>query len=228
VYKRLRERGYEVFAVSPNADQVEGDPCYPDLRSIPGGVEAVVIGTRPETAEATLLAWLLAGRSQATAMLFAITVMVITCPDTLGLAAPTAIMVGTGLGARRGILFKNALALETSARNGAVVMDKTGTLTKGEPEVTDLLTDGMAKTDVLRLVAAIERECEHPLAQAAVSYAQANGVGQAKADDFEAIPGQGVIGRVDGGRWPSGTPGSWNTRAQTLAGLPASAANSPR
>src|SRR6266571_2872898 len=85
---------------------------------------------------ATLLAWLLAGRSLATAMLFAITVVVITCPDALGLATPTAIMVGTGLGAKRGILVKNALALETSARIQAVVMDKTGTLTKGEPEVT--------------------------------------------------------------------------------------------
>src|SRR5262249_26390829 len=75
----------------------------------------------------TLLAWLLAGRSLATAMLFAITVVVITCPDALGLATPTAIMVGTGLGAKRGILFKNAMALETSARIDAVVMDKTGT-----------------------------------------------------------------------------------------------------
>src|SRR5512133_488859 len=120
---------------------------------------------------ATLLAWLLAGRSLATAMLFAIPVVVITCPDALGLATPTAIMVGTGLGAKRGILFKNALALETSARIQAVVMDKTGTLTKGEPEVTDFVTDGMAKDEVLRLVTAVERESEHPLAKAVVSYA---------------------------------------------------------
>ena len=77
-----------------------------------------------------------------TALLFAITVVVITCPDALGLATPTAIMVGTGLGARRGVLFKNATALETSARIDTVVMDKTGTLTKGEPEVTDVITDG--------------------------------------------------------------------------------------
>ena len=86
----------------------------------------------------TFAAWLLfSDRPVSEAMLFAITVVVITCPDALGLATPTAIMVGTGLGAKRGVLFKNATALETSARIDAVVMDKTGTLTKGEPEVTD-------------------------------------------------------------------------------------------
>ena len=110
---------------------------------------------------ATLLAWLLAGRSLATAMLFAITVVVITCPDALGLATPAAIMVGTGLGAKRGILFKNAQALEASARIQAVVMDKTGTLTKGEPEVTRVVTDGLPEREVLRLAAAVERESEH-------------------------------------------------------------------
>ena len=146
----------------------------------------------------TLAAWLAAGRTFAEAMLFAITVVVITCPDALGLATPTAIMVGTGLGAKRGILFKNALALETSARIQAVVMDKTGTLTKGKPEVTDLITDGIAKAEALRLVAAIERESEHPLAQAVVSYAEANGAGSAKAEAFENIPGHGAIGHVDG------------------------------
>jgi len=147
---------------------------------------------------ATLAAWLLAGRTFAEAMLFAITVVVITCPDALGLATPTAIMVGSGLGAKRGILFKNAMALETSARIDTVVMDKTGTLTKGEPEVTDLTTDGMAEDEVLRLVAAVERESEHPLAEAVVTYAKANGAGHAKAEAFENIPGHGAIGHVDG------------------------------
>ena len=91
---------------------------------------------------ATLIVWLLAGATFSTAILFAITVVVITCPDALGLATPTAIMVGSGLGARRGILFKNAAAIESSARIQVVVMDKTGTLTKGEPEVTATETDG--------------------------------------------------------------------------------------
>ena len=117
---------------------------------------------------ATLLVWLGVGARFETAVLFAITVVVITCPDALGLAAPTAIMVGTGLGAKRGILFKNAVALETSARIQAVVMDKTGTLTKGEPEVTDVVTDGLPEAELLALAAAAERESEHPLAEAVV------------------------------------------------------------
>src|SRR2546429_6425081 len=149
---------------------------------------------------ATLLAWLVAGRSLATAMLFAITVVVITCPDALGLATPTAIMVGTGLGAKRGILFKNAMALETSARVQAVVMDKTGTLTKGEPEVTDVVADGMPSEELLALAAAVERESEHPLAQAGVAYADSKGGQDLRAQGFENVPGQGAIARVDGKR----------------------------
>jgi cation transport ATPase len=90
---------------------------------------------------ATFLVWLAAGRPVNEALLFAITVVVITCPDALGLATPTAIMVGTGLGAKRGVLSKNATALKTAAHTDTVVPDKTGTLTKGEPEVTDVLTD---------------------------------------------------------------------------------------
>jgi P-type Cu2+ transporter len=147
---------------------------------------------------ATLLAWLGAGRSLATAMLFAITVVVITCPDALGLATPTAIMVGTGLGAKRGILFKNAMALETSARIGAVVMDKTGTLTKGEPEVTDVVADGLPDRDVLRLAAAVERESEHPLAGAVVQHTDGLGVPKARAEGFTNIPGHGAVAKADG------------------------------
>src|SRR6202022_354550 len=101
----------------------------------------------------TLAAWLLAGRSFQTAILYAITVVVITCPDALGLATPTAIMVGTGLGAKRGILFKNALALEAAAGIRVAVMDKTGTLTKGEPEVTELVAEAPGEAEVLALAA---------------------------------------------------------------------------
>ena len=121
-----------------------------------------------------------------TAILFAITVVVITCPDALGLATPTAIMVGTGLGAKRGVLFKNAMALETAARIQVVVMDKTGTLTKGEPEVTDVTTDGIAEGELLRLVAGVERESEHPLAQAIAAHAGTRGLVTARATNFPA------------------------------------------
>jgi Cu2+-exporting ATPase len=146
----------------------------------------------------TLAAWLAVGKPLATAMLFAITVVVITCPDALGLATPTAIMVGTGLGAKRGILIKTALALETSAAIQAVVMDKTGTLTKGEPEVTDVITGGLPENEVLRLAAAVERESEHPLAGAVVKHADGLAVPAVRAEGFENVPGHGALARVEG------------------------------
>src|SRR6266511_3925731 len=153
----------------------------------------------------TLAVWLLfSDRPASTAVLFAITVVVVTCPDALGLATPTAIMVGTGLGAKRGILVKNALALETAARIQTVVMDKTGTLTRGEPEVTDLITgpviDGLDEVRVLALAAAVERESEHPLAQAIVRYAAARGVPALRAVGFVNVAGHGALAAVDGHR----------------------------
>jgi Cu2+-exporting ATPase len=148
----------------------------------------------------TLAAWLVAGRPLSVAILFAITVVVITCPDALGLATPTAIMVGSGLGANRGILFKNAVALEAAGRIKVVVMDKTGTLTKGEPEVVAVVADGMAEDELLRLAAAVERESEHPLAQAVVKRAENRGVTAVSAAAFENVPGHGAIATVDGHR----------------------------
>jgi len=149
---------------------------------------------------ATFLVWLASGESVQTAMLFAITVVVITCPDALGLATPTAIMVGTGLGARRGVLFKNATALETSARIDTVVMDKTGTLTRGEPEVTDLVAEGMPEEEMLALVAAVERESEHPLARAIADLATERGLEALTVSDFRNVPGQGASAQVNGHR----------------------------
>jgi Cu2+-exporting ATPase len=149
---------------------------------------------------ATFLVWLATGASVQTAMLFAITVVVITCPDALGLATPTAIMVGTGLGARRGVLFKNATALETSARIDTVVMDKTGTLTKGEPEVTDVIAEGITEEEMLALVAAVERESEHPLARAIDQHAVERGVPTLKVSDFRNVPGHGASAQVKGRR----------------------------
>jgi P-type Cu2+ transporter len=149
---------------------------------------------------ATFLVWLAVGRSVQEALLFAITVVVITCPDALGLATPTAIMVGTGLGAKRGVLFKNATALETSARIDTVVMDKTGTLTRGEPEVTDVLADGIGETQLLALTAAVERESEHPLAEAIARHADAASARRLTATGFRNLPGHGATAAVDGHR----------------------------
>ncbi|HJU02655.1 MAG TPA: copper-translocating P-type ATPase, partial [Actinomycetes bacterium] len=150
----------------------------------------------------TFAVWALAtDRPLTDALLFAITVVVITCPDALGLATPTAIMIGTGLGAQRGVLFKNAVALETSARIDTVVMDKTGTLTKGEPEVTEVVTaDGVPQEELLRLVGAVERESEHPLAEAIVRRAEQAGVDSFAVGGFENVPGHGAVGTVQGRR----------------------------
>jgi Cu2+-exporting ATPase len=149
---------------------------------------------------ATFLGWyVIADRSFTDSLLFAITVVVITCPDALGLATPTAIMVGAGLGARRGILFKNAIALEQAATLDTVVFDKTGTLTRGEPEVVAVETaDGIDERELLRLVAGAERESEHPLAEAIVKAAKERGLELPRVSAFVAVPGQGATATVDG------------------------------
>jgi len=150
----------------------------------------------------TFVAWaVIIGVDVRQALLYAITVVVITCPDALGLATPTAIMVGSGLGARRGILFKNATALEQTASLDTVVFDKTGTLTRGQPEVVAVATaDGVAEGELLRLVAAAERDSEHPLAQAIVGAARARGLDPPAADGFTAVPGEGALATVEGTR----------------------------
>src|SRR5512135_9844 len=147
----------------------------------------------------TFAVWMLASdRPTTDALLFAITVVVVTCPDALGLATPTAIMVGTGLGAKRGILFKHAAAIETAARVDTVVLDKTGTLTRGEPEVTDVLPVGIDADELVRLAAEIERESEHPLARAVVRVAEQRRLAAGRVDGFDSVPGHGATGRVDG------------------------------
>ncbi len=169
------------------------------------------------------------GRDVHDALLFAITVVVIACPDALGLATPTAVMVGTGLGAQRGILFKHALALEQAASLDTVVFDKTGTLTRGEPEVVAVATaDGIIEDELLRLVAAAERESEHPLAQAIVKSARQRGLQTPRAERFDAVPGHGLLANVEGRRLAVGNarlleregiaPDGLAARAHELAG----------
>jgi Cu2+-exporting ATPase len=169
----------------------------------------------------TLIVWLLAGRTFSQAILFAITVVVITCPDALGLATPTAIMVGTGLGAKRGILFKNAAAIEAAARVQVVVMDKTGTLTKGEPEVTELYADQLSEGEVLALAAAVERDSEHPLAEAIVRRADQDGAAHLSVSDFENVPGHGALATVDGHRVAVGNARLMEREKISLNGLAA-------
>jgi Cu2+-exporting ATPase len=171
----------------------------------------------------TFAAWaIFSNRPIQDALLFAITVVVITCPDALGLATPTAIMVGTGLGARRGVLFKHATGIETAARIEVVVLDKTGTLTKGEPEVTDVVTaEGFDATEVIALVASLERESEHPLAEAIVRDAEASGVTLRAVTDFESVPGHGAVATIDAKRVAAGNAKLMEREGVDLAAIDA-------
>jgi Cu+-exporting ATPase len=127
-----------------------------------------------------------------------ISVLVISCPCALGLATPTAIMVGSGKGAEHGILIKSAEALETAGKVQTVVLDKTGTITKGEPEVTDIVAMNISEKEALRFAAIAEKGSEHPLAEAIVRKARAEGIEVDDASSFEAVPGQGIRAEVDG------------------------------
>ncbi|GAB4430387.1 MAG: heavy metal translocating P-type ATPase [Chloroflexi bacterium OHK40] len=150
---------------------------------------------------ATFVGWYwVAGASLIFALTLAITVVIIACPDALGLATPTAVMVGTGLGALNGILYKNATALEQASQLQAVIFDKTGTLTVGQPQVVEVGTngDGLSIDGLVWLVASAEQSSEHPLAEAVVAYARERGQKLAEPTAFEAIPGHGLLATVDG------------------------------
>ena len=142
--------------------------------------------------------WLITGKDVEFALTTAISVLVISCPCALGLATPVAIMVGTGQGARNGVLFKSAEALENLCHARAVVMDKTGTLTVGKPQVTKILTHGMEEQALLTLAASLEASSEHPFAGAILERAAREGLTYPAAQDFKTIPGRGVYAKVEG------------------------------
>src|SRR5215207_914143 len=148
----------------------------------------------------TFFAWyFLGGAAAITAMTFAISAVVIACPDALGLATPTAVAVGTGIGARRNILIKDAATLENVSRINAIVLDKTGTLTEGKPSLTDVFTvDGVSEDDFLHLVAPAEKNSEHPLAEAIVAGARERGIEPGDAARFDSVAGHGIRAEVDG------------------------------
>ena len=149
-------------------------------------------------AAVTFVVWMLLGRGLEFSLTNAISVLVISCPCALGLATPVAIMVATGRGAAMGVLFKNAEALENLHRIDTVVLDKTGTLTTGKPEVTDILPASVSEKELLRLAAALEKGSEHPFAKAIL--AKARGMAVSAATEFQTIPGLGVSGIVNGKR----------------------------
>lgn len=147
----------------------------------------------------TFIIWMVIGGDVTRAINYAISVLVISCPCSLGLATPVAIMVGSGVGARKGILYKTAVSLELAGRINIVALDKTGTITEGNPKVTDIIPAGEKTSDELITVAySLEALSEHPLSKAIAGYASDNGVKQLPASDFEAMPGKGLRAVVNG------------------------------
>ena len=147
----------------------------------------------------TLIVWLLVGREFGFALARAISVLVISCPCALGLATPVAIMVGNGLGARNGILFKTAVSLEETGRADIVALDKTGTITRGEPAVTDVLpAPGVTAEDLLVLAGSLETKSEHPLARAVTNYMNEKGMEPREIESAQTLPGNGIQGNLDG------------------------------
>ena len=147
----------------------------------------------------TTIVWLLLGHELGYALARGISVLVISCPCALGLATPVAIMVGNGLGAKNGILFKTAASLEAAGRTQIVALDKTGTITEGAPRVTDLLpAEGVSETELLTLAAALESRSEHPLAKAILADAEAKAITPPEVTDFAALPGNGLAAKLDG------------------------------
>lgn len=150
-------------------------------------------------ASLAFVGWLIAGHTLAFALTIFISVLVIACPCALGLATPTAIMVGTGKGAEHGILIKGGEALETAHKIDAIIFDKTGTITEGKPEVTDILpASGITRERLLQMAASGEKGSEHPLGEAIVRSAEKEGLKLYPVEDFQAIPGHGIEGTIDG------------------------------
>ena len=173
----------------------------------------------------TTLVWLLLGREFGYALARGISVLVISCPCALGLATPVAIMVGNGLGARNGILFKTAASLEAAGRTQIVALDKTGTITSGEPRVTDILpAEGVSESELLTLAASLEQKSEHPLAKAVLAYAETETIACPDVTDFAALPGNGLSARLDGMEIYGGNAEFIAAKASVSAELQAEAA----
>lgn len=169
------------------------------IAKIADKVSGVFVPTVMTIAAVTAVAWLLAGQTFGFALARGISVLVISCPCALGLATPVAIMVGNGLGAKNGILFKTAVSLEETGKARIIVLDKTGTVTLGEPRVTDIIpADGVSESELLRFAYSIETMSEHPLAGAILREGNTRGITPASVSEFVALPGNGLKGTVEG------------------------------
>ena len=198
------------------------------IAKIADKVSGVFVPAVISIALVTFVVWLLLGRSVGFALARGISVLVISCPCALGLATPVAIMVGNGMGAKHGILFKTAVSMEAAGKVETVVLDKTGTITAGTPEMTDVIpADGIGEEELLHFAATLESRSEHPLAKAVLSGAQSRGIEPGAIDGFTALPGSGVRAEIDGAEALGGSlkavkeridiPAALEARAEELA-----------
>jgi len=203
------------------------------IQSLADKVSAYFVPAVVVTAVVTFLVWAIWGPEPrlAHALVNAVAVLIIACPCALGLATPMAIMVGTGRGARAGVLVKNAAALETMEKVDTLVTDKTGTLTEGKPQLTSIVaTSGVTEADLLRMVATLERSSEHPIAAAIVKSAEehklgVNSAGVNSADKFQSFPGLGITGEVNGHQVVVGNAGFLEERGIAIKALASEAAS---
>ncbi|MBQ7117298.1 MAG: heavy metal translocating P-type ATPase [Clostridia bacterium] len=170
----------------------------PEIARIADKVSGVFVPTVMIIALIATAVWLIAGEDVGYALARGISVLVISCPCALGLATPVAIMVGNGVGAKNGILFKTGQSLEKAGKIQIVALDKTGTVTQGEPEVTDIIPEGMSEKELLSVAYSLEKKSEHPLAKAIKKKCEAEGIYFTSADSFRAVSGKGVEGTADG------------------------------
>ena len=183
-------------------------------------VSGVFVPTVIILAVLTTAVWLLCGKPIGFALARGISVLVISCPCALGLATPVAIMVGNGLGAKNGILFKTAVSLEETGKTEIVALDKTGTITRGEPRVTDIVpADGLSEHDLLTLAAVLEKRSEHPLARAVMHRADEEKLSIAEVSDFRALPGNGLTATLGGEELLGGSLSFISTKAQIPSDL---------
>ena len=188
------------------------------IAKIADKVSAVFVPSVITIAVVTVIGWLIAGRDFGFALARGISVLVISCPCALGLATPVAITVGSGVGARNGILFKTAVSLEEAGKAKTVVLDKTGTVTSGKPVVTDILpAEGTSGKELLEYAYSLETKSEHPLAGAVNLKAEESGSTAREVTDFEALPGNGLVAKLDGKELVGGNLGFISERAQVSA-----------
>ena len=176
------------------------------IAKIADRVSGVFVPAVITIAVVTTIVWLLAGQTFGFALARGISVLVISCPCALGLATPVAIMVGNGMGAKNGILFKTAVSLEETGKMDIVALDKTGTITSGEPRVTDVIpSGGVTEKELVSLALSLEKKSEHPLAKAVLLYAKEQQMDAPEAADFQALPGNGLSGTLDGASLAGGS-----------------------